>query len=278
MKAHLSKGPLATSFLFLAIAALPVQATLIVKVTDSSGVQTFQVGNANCPGCTANSIIVNDNDLNFSINLNIATSNAPGGPATLTEDLVANSTVGSVGTPNNLTIEISDTGFLSPSGLASLVQRGTTNEPATGFATGTTTSTGYYGTGGTGNIPFCQASGTCSGNTGPLVFASFALNTQQNQTNLNFGVPFSLDEVINASFTSAGTGQYTTSLSAPPAVVPEPASGVLLGSALACGIFLFRRKLRSDRASRRSLVHFCSAAYSFGRGSASSSASRTSSR
>lgn len=171
--------------LFVSSVSLTVataHAALIVRVTDSLGVQTFQLGSVSCPACTANSVVATAADADFSLNLQIATSNAPGGPAILTADEIVNSVAGSVANPNTLKVEISDTGFLLPVGVANLVQRGTTNEPAVGFATGTVSSTGYYGAGVAGNVPFCQAAGTCSSDTGTLSFGSFALNTQQDQS------------------------------------------------------------------------------------------------
>lgn len=246
MKTYLNKVSLLAALTLAGLTAIPAQATLVVRVTDSVGTQTFQVGNANCPGCTANAILATAADAAFTVNLQIATSNAPGGPAIITVDNIITSARGSTGVPNTLKVEVSDTGFLLPSGTAALVQRGTTNEPALGFATGTVSSTGYYGTGGTGNVLFCQAVGTCSANTGALNFPSFALNTQQDQNNVNFVTPFSLDEVINYSFTSTGVGQYTANLAA--VQVPEPASVVFLATmALGCG-GLLRKKLQAKRS------------------------------
>jgi hypothetical protein len=249
MKTYLNKVSLLAALAFAGLTAIPAQATLVVRITDGAGVQTFQVGNANCPGCTANSIVATAADANFSFSLHIATSNAPtgtNGAAILTADSIITSNSGSIGTPNNLKLEVSDTGFLVPSGTAALVQRGTTNEPANGFATGTVSSAGYYGTGAAGNVLFCQAVGTCSGNSGTLSFPSFALNTQQDQNNIAFVTPFSLDEVINFSFTSAGFGQYTANLST--VQVPEPASVVFLAT-MALGFGgLFRKKLQAKRS------------------------------
>ena len=174
----------------MSLLATSAHATLVVRVTDSAGVQTFQVGNANCPGCTANSIVATAADSYFSINLNIATSNAPVGPAVLTSDNIVSSSSGSLGTPNNLRVEVSDTGFLTPAGAVNFVQRATTNEPALGFATGSVSSTAYYGTGATGNVLFCNAAGTCNGTTGTLNFTSFGLNTKQDQFSTSFMAPF----------------------------------------------------------------------------------------
>lgn len=229
--------------LVFGLAETPAYAALVVRVSDSVGTQTFQVGNANCPGCTANSIVATDADAAFSISLQIATSNAPSGPAILTLDSILTSTFGSLSAPDNLRIEVSDTGFLLPVGSGILQQRGTTNSPALGFATGTVTSTGYYGSGPSGDVLFCQAAGTCSTTTGALNFSSFALSTKEVGANTTFEAPFSLDEVVNISFTSPGTGQYSANLVAIPAAVPEPAAAWYLLTVCALIIPILRSRI-----------------------------------
>jgi hypothetical protein len=219
--------------------ATPAQAVLTIRLTDSLGTQTF-VGTAdNCgPNCT--SLVAARSNAAFVIDIQVGTSNAPGGPAEITlggtvQSLVAGN--------NSLTVEVSDTGFLLPAGPAALIQTVNTNTPAITAAAGSLTATGYYDG---GNVLFCQNApgNVCDAATGAANFGSFLVSNpgQTSSVGVNFAIPFSLDQVLTYSFTGAGTALVTSTLSA---VVPEPASVALLGSVLLLTGSLIRRRNRT---------------------------------
>ena len=223
-------------FLIVGLTAVPAFATVEVRVTDSIG--TYFLSGSSC-GANCSTAILSFNDADFNFLIQVGTSNGPAGPAVLTFSTNLSAKVAN----SPLTIEISDTGFLLPSANANLIQTLNTNTPvATGTASGTLSGTGFYGT-GAGNVFFCAATAVCTAATPPANFNSFLVTNpgQTTQVATNFVTPFSLDEVLTASLTSAGNAQWQGTLSAITSV-PEPASVVLLGGVLLALTRVMRRR------------------------------------
>jgi hypothetical protein len=220
----------------VALLTAPAQASLTIRLTDAaSGAVLYTNG--------TNTVVAIQSDVDFTTNVQVATSNSPGGPATLTLSGTLHANNASVALPQNLMIEISDTGFLLPNGPGGLTQTLNTNTPESpGEALGSISGIGYYQ-----NAPatlFCQALGTCTGNTATVSFANFSVGNGVMTPGLaiNTVTPFSLDEVINLTFTGPGDALISATLSA---TVPEPASLVLLGTTLLGLSTLLRKKIAS---------------------------------
>jgi hypothetical protein len=214
----------------VATIALPLSAAVTIKVTDNAGTVT-------CAGTTF--VTCTTSDANFIITINTAISNSPGGPATLTKTVNAQSLTGAP--LSDLIIEASDTGFVLPSGLATLTETVNTNTPVgSTSATGTVTGTGFLSN---SNTLF----GTESAATGPAFVNTFAVGGAATaSTGANFTTPFALTEILNIHPTSTGFASFTATLAA--TQVPEPASVALFGGILLVTVGAIRRRTRSNRA------------------------------
>jgi len=243
---------------YAALIGLPAQAALTVKLTGPNGVMVTCVDEG--PNDSFSGLVgfVGCNQVSAafgSIDITIASSNAPAGPATLTKNITlticnAIPTVPGCGTspapstanPYNFTIQISDSGFLLPSGTATLIDNLTANTPAAALtATGTVTSSGYLSN---NNVLF-QTSGAT---TGPVTLNSFATGSAGSASTVTtFAPPFAMTEILNVSATSAGTALFTATLSAVQ-VVPEPAVAALFGAMLLFIVGVIRRRTNVKRA------------------------------
>lgn len=203
---------------------------LSVRITENGGtpITCSGVGTVICTSVP---------NANFAFDIQVGTSNAPGPAAITISGSVGNLTAG-----DTLKVETSDTNFLIPTGGATLIQTLNTNTPAAISAPGTITGTGYESN---VNDLFCQAVGDCTAATPPITFNSFVVgNASVSSVGNVVTAPFSLDEVLNYTFSGSGTALVTATLSE---VVPEPASLVLFATALLGAGLLFRRKQQSKR-------------------------------
>ena len=234
MRIKFNKTRLFATLAVAAVTALPAFAVVEVEITDSTGTHVY-TGTVCGPDCS--SVTASDGDAQFSIDIEAGGSNGPSGPATVqVTGLITAIKTGL------LTVEVSDTGFLSPVGNANLVQTVNTNTSANGAATGSVTGTGYYGT-GAGNVIFCADTSVCTTKTPNASFNSFLVTNpgQVTSTPVNFVSPYSLDEVLSYNFTKAGNADVTATLSAVQGV-PEPASVALFGGLAALTFFATRRR------------------------------------
>ena len=145
------------------------------------------------------------------------------------------------GAANQLTVAISDNGFLLPVGPGNLIQTVDTNSPAqTSTASGSLTASGFYSN---TNTLFCQTSASCTGATPNASFSSYLVSNPGQTDTLpvpNFTAPFALDQVLTYNFTSQGSALVQSTLSA--VGVPEPAAVFLFGSVLVVTAGLIRRR------------------------------------
>jgi len=185
--------------------AVPAGATLTITITDAaSGTTTFTAVPANCSGglCT---LVATQIDNDFSVNIQVGTSNGPGGPAVLTLSGTVTKAASNAfgGAANQLTVAISDNGFLLPVGPGNLIQTVDTNSPAqTSTASGSLTASGFYSN---TNTLFCQTSASCTGATPNASFSSYLVSNPGQTDTLpvpNFTAPFALDQVLTYNFTS----------------------------------------------------------------------------
>jgi hypothetical protein len=229
----------------MGMAVLPAHATLsnteflIIDAANPSGVKlTCSTVGANCTSDNETFFIAyTDKDFNILIT---ATGNAPDGPASLTFDTEVQSKLGSMGTPNNLSIAMSMIGFTAPSGVGLLDVSDTQNAAPATAKTGSSSVQAYVGP----NAFFCETTSTCTATTPLVNFPTLnSASSPSTATTASFVPAFSLSDVIKESFTSkTANGQYSITDSVLSAAVPEPASVVLLGTVLLLAVFLIRRK------------------------------------
>lgn len=215
--------------LLVLVAWVPAaHATLTVRITENGGppitcTGTVTVVCSSAPGAA------------YAFDIQVGTSNSPG-PAQIT----ITSTVHPNMAGDTLKVETSDTNFLIPVGPATLVQTLNTNTAAVVSATGSIVGVGGFSN---ANTLFCVASSTCTAVTPSITFNSFLVgNSSTSSVPGTFIAPFSMDEQLNFTFTSAGTALQTATLSA--IQVPEPASVAMLGGALLFIAGAIRRKTK----------------------------------
>ena len=229
-----------------AFSAVPAHANLQVKVCDAvnMGAGCVIVKDTDA-GQSAGAITFNFSDADFTVNLQIATSNSPGGVLALlhTDSIVQASATGvsSVcticGAGFNLMVVVSDNAFTQPLGNGTLTQAVNTNTNPASAATGNVQFDGYQVNGG-------AIFATGANHVGPATFNSFATsnNATQNAGLFNATNPYALTEVVKLNMTNQLQGQATANLSF--GNVPEPASIVFLGTAL-LGLARFRKKMQA---------------------------------
>jgi hypothetical protein len=217
--------------------ALPAQGALTVRLTNSAGTVTCTDGTGTDASALSGTVACITSDAAFSVDITTAISNAPGGPATLQKTVNLVSSTGSVATPNDLLIEVSDTGFLLPSGMATLTETVNTNTPiGPTSATGTVTGAGFLSNGPGGGVLF-DTTGVTTGDAFVNTFSVGGAATSAVTT--NFVTAFGLTNVLEVSATSAGFATFTSTLSA---AVPEPTSVALFGTVFLLTGFGLRRK------------------------------------
>jgi hypothetical protein len=217
-----------------AFLATPARADLEVKIIDSLGstvICATTVGS--CTGLgTPGSINTSFTDGDFSLILQTATSNSPGGTvAKLYNNTEATATAAgdisscsACGTGFNLEILVSDTGFTMPIGLTVLTQNVNTNDSSTSPATGKANFSGYE----TNGTTIFAMGGT---EVGPASFSSFDNSNNATQSvGVTTSNPFVLTEELQLDLTNTQQGQATANLTV--SSVPEPASILLFGTVL----------------------------------------------
>jgi hypothetical protein len=241
-----------TGLKFLALAVVagamssPAWATLSIIIGGTTGATTYTVGTGTqCndqASCDGNST-VGTLTTSFSTSLGSATitgtsstSGSPIGTLGVTINLTATST-------GSFTVGITDTNYNSPAppNLQLFESVGGT-QPVNG-PQGTVSSIGTFSA---NNTMFNMGgAGTTSTTTAST---SFGAAQGQSQTGLiAMGNPYSLFELITINITSLGSGnnkqfQINADLNTAAAAVPEPASILLLGSALLLSVTALKRK------------------------------------
>jgi hypothetical protein len=186
--------------------------------------------------CVSN--ICTTSDGIFTLEIVTAISNSPGGPATLTKTVNAQTNTG-IAVPQTVqvVVVVSDTGFLLPSGTATLTETVNTNTPVgTTTATGTVTGTGFLSNTNT-------LLDTTGATTGAATVNTFLVGgAATSSVTTNFSTPFALTNTLDITFTSEGFATFTSTLAA--SQVPEPSSVMLFGGVLLITSGLVRRRAR----------------------------------
>ncbi len=221
-------------------AALSARAdSLQISATDSAGTHTSLIAlNTPCGvDCTEAELTFSDKDFTFAVTL--AMSNGPDGPALLNIQAISLlSLKGTVATPNNLGIEVTDVGFLLPVGATTLSQTLTTDTPGVGaIAKGSVTAQGFYN----GDNTAFDTTGASTPKSSESSLAPGAGPTTSSL--ITFTTPFELTDEINISLTSKGSADLNATLSSV-AAVPEPASMALMGTVLLLTAGVLRRRDR----------------------------------
>lgn len=254
MRRRFNGAPLLALLPLVLLLVVPAQATVQLRITDGNGVSSgIQTGSPCGPNCSSDTYNFTDLAYGLTLVIQTGTSNSPGGPATLTFNTDA-----TIGTPTlplafpiTFKVEITDTGFLAPTGMVIMDQHLNTNSPSLTAALGSVNGIGYYGTGGAGNVAFCEAGGTCNEQTPTISFSSFSLTNPGQDATTSFTAvsPYSLDEVLNFTITGLQAGQTTGralvqgTLDLTPNQIPEPGSVALLGGVLMLTFGAIRRKV-----------------------------------
>ncbi len=219
-------------------AALPARAdSLQIKVID--GAKTYTASSS------SDGLIVDllDADFGGSLDFVAASSNGTAGPAELTLTMLVDSLKGSTIKPNTLTIEVTDTGFLSPVGPTFLTQTLNTDVPVTGGAKGSATAQGFYN----GDNTAFDVSGPSTPKSSENPFPTGTDAGLQGTSVITFGGGgFELTDIVNLSFTNPNSKNVDDTVSATlsSVAVPEPASVVLTGIVLLFTAGVLRRRYR----------------------------------
>jgi len=240
------------ALVIMGMAALPAHATfsntevlIIDAATGPSGVlfTCSSVGASCAPDDSTFSISYKDADFNLTSSGVTTFGNSPDGPASLTLNVSTQSLTGSAGTPNNLTVEVSEIGFLQPVGgsylefSATQIGTGNTNH------LGSSSAQGFVQTGSPATY-FCASTASCTASTPLLSFANLGPSFSSSSTSTTtLGPTFSVEEVVTQSFKGATTvGQNASTDVALSAVLPEPASVLLFGTVVLFAAKSIRRK------------------------------------
>lgn len=208
--------------------------TVEVQITDASGTTTY-TGTSCGTNCTA--VVASDSDSSFNLDIQLGASSTSNGEPSLT--------IGGVvyaDKSETLKIQVSDTGFTSPLGQVNLAQTLGTIAPPGAAATGSVTAQGYYGT-GTGNTYFCSNTATCTGGTSTLSLGSLGSTSAVLTTSRSANIPstYSLDELLDYSFTSSGYADAAGEITVTPAVAPESTTLFLVGTSLVAAALIKRK-------------------------------------
>ena len=212
----------------LSLLTIPAYATVEMTITDGTGSHTY-VGIPCGPDTCVNA---SQSDVDVSFDLQNAVSSSPGGLR-----ISGFVTPFRHPAPEDVTVEVSDTGYTAPPGSQFLTEAAFVSSLGLGNF-GTFSATGYYGT-GANDVLFCERT-SCNASTPTATFNSFSSASQITGSPVAFSTPFSLDEVLKYHFTGGGIAFTGVTLSA---VVPEPASVILFGGALLLMAGAIRRKI-----------------------------------
>jgi hypothetical protein len=222
----------------------PLRADITITLSDASNPALVPPMTTVCGPVAGNVLTCSTSDGDYTIQVDTASDNSPGGPAQQGNTLQVTSTAGAVGNP--LTIKIGSTNFMLPVGLGALTESVTANNPApTVF--GTITGQGYVSltntaldisgpTSGPAEVSCVSIGALGCGTGGSFLGTAEAVGPPGGVT---FASPFALNQVLTLTVTTPGIENFTTDLDA---TVPEPMSIALLGGVLLLTTGAIRRK------------------------------------
>jgi hypothetical protein len=240
-----------TGLKFLALAVVagamssPAWATLEISIGGSVVSNVYTGGtlcvdnNAACDGNSATGTLSTSTAVSVgtaSVTGTTSTSGTPMGTLGVAINITASST-------GSFTIDITDSGYSNPAPPNLILSETINGNNALGGPSATITSVGTFDpgtalfvTGGAGTTSTAPASTTLGAAQGAGL-----------STNISTGNPYSLNELITINVTSLGTSnnkqfQVIADLATVSTPVPEPASILLLGSALLVSVTALKRK------------------------------------
>lgn len=200
--------------------ALQADGSLVLRLTEGATSTTIFDNGAGDIAAATGQITFTGTVGSIALNITTGLSNAPGNAVSGATLDLTNLVFSSVGAPTDLTIELTDTDFTTPSGSnLELVS-----------SSGLTSSTVSLGTGGfsvsSDFTSFADDSNAAFGTSvaAPTLTPTVNGLTDTSSQTVSLTGPFSLTSVLNVTVNGTGSATFTGNT----AVVPEPATAVLL--------------------------------------------------